>query len=213
VNRIVKPLTPDGMVGWDEFDQLVLWEVEGDRRIGRCIGDPRGHTCRICLQGWTLTAESLKDQHWRHDFDEWAHQSCLVRFSGLVEREMWYWALVEARVRFNGLREIPNEYWRNDPHYSKKPWYTAEAMDGPFTLKLGRRKRVYHNGVIPRPGQTLGATPAAAAEFAGEDVTKEFGADGWLLHAWTDDKARDYLRRLSKLLGLDRREPAPGGGR
>lgn len=62
----------------------------GKGKRGTIIGDPRGHKCRICLQGWVLTVESLEDQEYWHSYEEWVHISCSVRYATLHERDMWY---------------------------------------------------------------------------------------------------------------------------
>lgn len=200
MNDIVKPLTPDGMCGWDEFGQLCLWKVDGDRRVGTLIGDPRGHTCRICQQGWALTIESLEDQMYWSDFREWVHRSCSIRYSALKERDKWFWALVDAGIRFDGLQEIPNGYWHRDPWRGKKPWYRVKLLDSERTLKLGFRKRVSHMEIESGTGSFSRAL--AEELFKDENGTKQIGDDSVLIHAWTDEKALEYLKAFARIMAL-----------
>jgi len=198
-NSIVKPLTPDGMCGWDGFGQLWVYHVTKEGRLGRLIGDPRGHKCRICGQGWVLTTESLMDQHWIREYQEWRHLSCHVRFLGLCDRDMWVNLLVDTRLWFTSIQEIPNEYWRNDPPYSDRPWYRVTLRDCRPTLKLGRRKRVYHMEIEPHDKKPLPIEQAQEL-FRGENVTKGVSDSGIYIHAWTEAKALEYLKAFEKML-------------
>lgn len=205
-NDIIKPLTPDGMCGWDEHNQLWLWEVDGIGKRGTIIGDPRGHKCPMCLQGWVLTVESLKDQNYNREFKEWWHYTCFIRYLTMKDRDLFFGALVDAKIRFSGLEEMPSQYWRNDPIWSKRNWYFTKALDQPIEIIMGSRKRVYNIEFIPTNEAPLKAWQEAAQEFAKEEVTKEFGPKRVLLHAWGGQKLKDYLKRLSTVFGLDKRE-------
>lgn len=199
MNDIVKPLTPDGMVGWDKHGQLWLWKANDRGHEGRIIGDPRGHLCKICRQGWILTAESLEDQERWDTYKEWTHLSCSIRYAGLKERDMWCAGLDEARLRFERLEEIPNGYWRGDP-WAARPWYRVNLLDAPGrTLRLGRRKRVYHMEIESRTGGPLDKALAETL-FKDEDVTKAFEDEQLVIHAWTGEKAHEYLKAFSKIL-------------
>lgn len=203
MNEIVKYLTPDGMCGWDAHGQLWLWKVRDDGRpVGTIIGDPRGHKCRICQQGWILTVESLEDQERWREYEEWVHLSCSIRYNALRERDMWFDALVAAGIRFHGLEEIPNEYWARDPWWSKRPWYRVRLHDAPRALKLGRRKRVYHMEIEASGAAGLYSKDLADRLFKDEDVTKSVGAEGMMVHAWGPEKAKDYMKRFAQVLGL-----------
>lgn len=209
MNDILRPLTPDGMCGWDKHNQLWLWEAEeGGRKVGRIIGDPRGHKCRLCQQGWMLTVESLKDQWYDHDYKEWWHYTCYIRYITLKDRDLFDGALIEAKIRFDGLKEMPSQYWRNDPIWSKRNWYSTKALDQPIEIILGSRKRVY-NIEFTSDEAPLKAWQEAAHEFAKEDVTKEFAPKRVLLHALGGDQLKDYVKRLSRVFGLDKREAVP----
>jgi ribosomal protein L37E len=223
LNDIVKPLTRDGLVGWDRFGQLWLWQVEGERRSGTIIADVRGKTCAVCGYGWKESAESLGNQHYWRNRAEWAHETCYIRYLAIQEFDFWWEALVGAHFIFGrednpktvaelgpALESLPNQYWGpNDPWGAGRPWYRARLLkklpngDNASlgrTLKLGSRKRVYHLEI--EPGEGPYDAVAASRLFEPEDVTKTIRADGMMVHAWGDLKAKEYLRRFSEVLGL-----------
>jgi hypothetical protein len=83
------------------------------------------------------------------------------------------------------VKEIPNGYcsrWC----CSMKPWYTVTTTKGVVTL--GWRKRVIEISWEPN---VTGARTADAL-FPGEDVTKI----GCLIHAWSYEKAKQYLAKI-----------------
>ena len=47
VNIIVRPITDDGEVGYDEFDQFTWNRKEGKYTVSSMIADVRGKTCVI----------------------------------------------------------------------------------------------------------------------------------------------------------------------
>lgn len=225
MNDIIRPLTKDGMVGWDQYDQLWLWRNEKHGgRSGSIIADVRGKLCPICKHGWEITAESLGDQEYMIGRAEWAHLSCFIRYQALQDFDFWRSSLIDAGFIFGqldnpkyigeggpSLQEIPNEYWGpKDPWGAGQPWYRVRLLkklaDGYTntahgrTLKLGLRKRVYVLEV--EPGE--GPYDQALAEklFAPEDVTKEICGDRMMVHAWGQTKAQEYLRHFSEVLGV-----------
>jgi hypothetical protein len=202
---IVKPLTPDGLCGWNKYGALWLWERDGATMSGHGIEDTRGMTCRICLQGWVLTCESLKDQY-ENQYNEWVHYSCYIRLLAMLDRDLFYDGLIQARIRFKGLQEIPNQYWGRDRIWSKRNWCVAKALDQPIQITLGSRKRVYNIEFEPVEGDLPKAWEAAAMEFHKEDVTKEFGPKRVLLHAWGGTQLKDFIKRLSNVFDLDKTE-------
>ncbi len=229
MNDIVRPLTKDGLVGWDKFGQFWIWKLqEGGGREGSIYHDVREKICCVCGHGWEITADSLRDQYFWDGRAEWSHITCLMRYLSLQEFEFWRGALVEAGFMFGpidnprmiaqggpSLQAIPNEYWRRDPVYSLQPWYRVRllkrvseepSLNGPHgrTLKLGQRKRVYHLEIEEGDGHY---DPTLAAElFKAEDVTKEIGVNSMMIHAWGRDKAREYLKRFARILGVPERK-------
>jgi hypothetical protein len=179
----------------------VRWRRDGKYQVGTFVHDVRGKTCLICAHGWELTGESFGDQIRWDLVDGHVHESCLVRHSGLIERGMFFDALCDARVRFAGLEPIANGYWPASDPWSHKPWYRAELLDHPAAFVLGRRKRVGHVAVVPTGSGELGWWLEAEARFADDDVTKEFSPKQVMVHAWSNDKVREYIARLAALGG------------
>lgn len=210
---IKRPLTDDGLFGYDEFDQLTLCTIEPDRPDRRCyehVADVRRSTCKICNHGWQPTGPSIGDQYrWDLLGDQvYVHLTCFVRHLGLVDRSDVRRAICDARIRFRGLVEEPNGYWgQTDVWGRERPWYSAELIDHPYRFLIGSRKRVWSIELQPQGGIKCGWWEAAKAEFKDEDVTKEFGEGGILLHAWTDAKLADYIKRLAKVGDLAKELP------
>ena len=198
---IVRPVTDDGMVGYDEFGQFVWSRPDRQWIVSSFIWDVREHTCAICARGWEPTGPSMGDQAPWHMLGEglaaYVHETCLERHTGLVERAEFYRAIVAARLRFRGLAPIANGYAPD-----ARPWYRAELTDHPVRLVLGCRKRVDHVEAIAEGGTKLAWWREAEAAFAAEDVTKAFSERSVLLHAWTAEKTREYIATLAKVGGL-----------
>lgn len=197
MNKIIQPLTPDGMVGFDEYGQLCAWEQDGEFKRGWHLHDVREKTCIICGRKWDVTSESLKDQFVIQSRERWVHQSCYKRYLALEEFEFWYGAICGARIRYHGLEEIQNEYraaWN-------LPWYRAKLLDRHVSFKLGTRKRVYHMQ-IELSGEPRYDRARAKAFLAKEDVTKHEDENGLYIHAWGREKAREYLKAFADILGL-----------
>jgi len=112
------------------------------------------------------------------------------------------------------LESLPNGYWgQRDPWGAGMPWYRArllkrvdekKRLNGPLgrTLRLGKRKRVYHLEIEKGAGPCDVA--ASKRLFEKEDVTKDIGEDRLMVHAWGKDKAREYLRHFAEILGAAR---------
>lgn len=226
MNAIVKPLTRDGLLGWDQYGQLWRWKVEGERRVGTIIADVREKICCVCGRGWELTAEGMGDQYFWSNRAEWAHETCYIRHLALDEFDFWCSALVGAGFIFGqkdttkplgeggpALEALPNGYWgEKDPWGAGMPWYRARLLkklesreNAPLgrTLKLGHRKRVYHLEIEVG----FGPYDKALAEelFKSEAVTKVIGDDTMLVHAWGQEKAREYLKHFARILGVGKR--------
>lgn len=195
---IVRPITPDGMVGYDQFNQLVLGYAERSHMTYIFIRDLRRNICTICNRGWEATAASLKDQaHWAM-LDDYVHASCLERYSGLQERTLFHGALC-GTVRFEKMLPIKNGYWSE----SVKPWYEIELLDHPARFVLGRRKSVDVVELQPTKWPFSAEEIARAEiEFQAENVTKHFQAESVLLHAHTNEKVREYVERVATVMGV-----------
>jgi len=204
--RIVRPLTPDGFVGYDEHDQFIAMDIEGEGRwITYPICNPLGKTCSICNQEWQLNHKSIKDQYHWHDRNEHVHKSCFRRFLTLNEWQTVYDAVAGFPLAFpGGLKETENLYkggWN-------LPWYTFEWKDRPgYKIVIGRRKRVWNMEIMPpdqmAPGMFEMDWRMGEKSFSEEDVTKEFSPTGIYVHAWSDVKLRAYLNKFVRILGLE----------
>lgn len=204
MNDIVRPIAEDGNIGFDQYNQLILQvphPTEPDWSTIRPIADLRAATCSICGHDWDLNAQSWDDSFVWNRYNEYVHESCMVRRSALHDRDTFFSALVGARVRFKGLEPIENRYWRGADRWSKRHWYRAELIDHPVDFTLGSRKRVTHIEVKPIACQ-LDWWEAAAKDFATEDVTKSFGPSLIYIHAWSEEKEREYVRRFAEIGGL-----------
>lgn len=234
MNDIVKPLTKDGLVGWDSYGQFWIWKLEaGGRKSGSIYHDVREKICCICGHGWEVTAESLADQDFLTHRAEHAHQSCVIRYAALQEYDFWYRAVLDAGFMFGPLdnpkygaqggpafESIPNEYWPKGDLWGKgQPWYRVrlqkrvdmeKSLNGPLgrTLKLGHRKRVYVLEIEPGTGEY---DQKLALELLGNEkvygdvkVTMAIRQDGLMIHAHGKEKAREYLKHFAKILGAEK---------
>lgn len=200
--HIKRPVTEDGLVGYDEFDQFMVTCIERGHETSTHIHDVREQICQICNHGWEPNGPSMRDQFRWQLLEAFVHESCLARHQGLVERQDFYSALCNAPVRFRGLVAIPNQYWGPADVWGKnKPWYRAELIDFPVRFVLGRRKRVDSIELIPEGGTKLLGWESAKIAFDDQNVTKEFSEDRILLHAYGDD-AKDYIKKLAEACGL-----------
>jgi hypothetical protein len=196
---IVRPITDDGMVGYDQFGQLMLTKLEDGRQVSWGIADVRRKTCVICNHGWLPNAESMADQRRWDLVGDHVHGTCLARHVGLVERSEFFEAIVAARISFRGLVPEPNRYW-NRP--SARPWYHAELIDHPARIVIGSRKRVFHVELVAEGGVPFDWWEAAKDDLAAFDVTKEFSATSVMLHAWGNEQLRLFISRLAKVSGF-----------
>lgn len=79
------------------------------------------------------------------------------------------------------VEQIPNEYWAN----SKRPWFLVTTKVG--HIKIGWRKRV-----MVLDWSKTSVKQNANELFPDEDTTK----DGRMIHAWSDEKAKEYLAKI-----------------
>lgn len=187
MNDIVRPLTEDGMLGYDEHRQLWAFRLDQGMKIGTIVADVREEKCSLCAEGWKTTAESMLDQFCH--LKRWVHRTCFVRYVGYREYGMWCKVFRLTKLRFNKIKEIPNQYgggW-------KAPWYEIEIENTPVTFYVGNRKQVYSIQVRA----TKGDLSEMEELFTDEDVTKKFETNNVLLHAWNEDKVADYVKKIA----------------
>lgn len=228
MNDILRPVTADGMAGWDQFGQFYIKHREGEYVVGSVYHDVREKICFICNHGWELTSKSLRDQNFDRQRAQHGHLSCMIRYEALQEFDFWYEAVLDAHFMFGPLdnpkyiaeggpcfESLPNQYWPKGDPWVVKPWYRVrllkrvdeeKSLNGPLgrTLKLGSRKRVFHLQIEDGPG-SYDATMAREL-FKDENVTKEIGVHGMYIHAWGEDKARAYLKHFARILGVPERK-------
>jgi hypothetical protein len=137
--------------------------------------------CDRCLVGWTLG--NAHDCIWVNrgrGYDDPRHLHChqLARIQS--DYETLSELVKRAEIPVCSKHVIPNEYWRDDTNGA---WLVVETECG--RIKLGWRKRVLS---IDWSASTLRASDI----FADEDVTKS----DVLIHAWTEEKAVEYLRKV-----------------
>lgn len=197
--KIIRPVTPDGMCGYDDRSQFILSWKDGDTTTSTFGSNTLRDTCAICLRGWEATSASLRDQTRWPLIDAYVHETCLVRHHGFIERSMFSRAISKARLAHGGLRAVDNQYWGNRDPWGKKPWYEADLNEYAATVVLGWRKNVAHVEVRVWPGSSANVEHVQKL-FEGEDVTKDFSVGSAWIHAWGDAKVEEYLVRFAALL-------------
>lgn len=200
---IVRPITKDGLVGFDEFDQLVCVSQTPHGTSSVFVSDVRDKTCVLCGRGWELNGPSFSDQQAIRVMNKHAHQSCLVRHEAYEEFWTVYRSMVDARIRFEGPKEIDNRYWGKISPYSNKPWYELTLLDYPVKFTIGARKRVWSIGVGRIDGGIL-PNMALEAAFKDENVTKDFCPTSMLVHAWGDADLKKYVKMIAEVCGYNK---------
>lgn len=202
IDTIVRPVTGDGLCGFDKFNQFwVYWPAEDRGYAGSIMPDVREKKCAICGQGWECTSESLRNQYFTRVTDEFVHETCYVGYLAMEEAGMFYHALCEARGQLVIVwhwKKIPNEYrgsWNT-------PWYRVRFEGYVPYLKIGSRKRVYHMSM-----HDLRSDQVAAFEKLVEREESTKGAESdrrsVYIHAWTREDVRRYLEIFYKMLTMD----------
>jgi hypothetical protein len=206
-NVVASDVTQRTIIGFDEFGQfsVVKSDKDGSATLYH-IGDPRGHTCLLCGRGWETTVSSLLDQYLLPDLGKWVHKGCFVGHLSLNHHDLFVDALVGARgfgalVRWDEVVFIPNEY---DGGWDTS-WFRVDLLDD-IRIIFGRRKRVFEIRFENRPGSTV-RNVFSESELSrclnfgsGEKVTYEGRKDRILIHAWSDEKVRQYIGTFCSIL-------------
>lgn len=196
MNVITNPITEDGSIGFDSYNQFTIRWREGDSTISQIVPDVRTHTCYICNRGWETTVPSLKDQWYDHTFKRPLHYTCQKGAIRWSEASFWLDVICSSEARPTNspltVHEVENEYgacWNN-------PWYQITYEDIPLVFVVGYRKRVWslhvRGSLFPRLIQELDL------QFKNEEVTKSFGQKEAYIHAWGKDDARRYFAIMTK---------------
>lgn len=145
-------------------------------------------------RGWiNATRDYIVEPGDEASFNVWAfrHNSCKARFLERIWRERFTKIFKEAGYTDFRLILVPNLYCGNTS--CCPPWFHVEFAIGTgirFVI-VGPRKRVVNIDCT-----TMGINVAAL--FPKEDVTK----DQYSIHAWTEEKEIEYLRRIREELWL-----------
>jgi len=201
-NSNFTPISDDGLIGIDSFGQFNVRRVDGEWTYTTIMADPRGRTCPICGRGWEFNGPAVSDQFWPQDRGELVHLSCFERKVAWEEKELFLkalgasgWEVPKDARYYKHVEEIPNEYgaaWNT-------PWYKATLPNMHGYLKFGRRKSVYEIAFHLDDGYEFEEKQRKAIErlFHGEDVTKSFSSNSFYLHAHGDEKAKEYIVKIS----------------
>lgn len=208
MNTIVKPITPDGRTGFDQYDQLMTWTVPDTNGYarGRIISDVRTHTCYICGRGWENTTESLCDQVAEDDM--FMHQTCYFGHRKLAEKRLLTDALIKADFLCR-LEEVPPRY----PHST--PWQRVSLLkndqarsDSGFKIVLGSRKRVWEVR-LHAPIEYLNRLQEKTKDYPETNGFRHESSDDpdlgsyFFLHAWSMDQLIEFLKLFQSVLPED----------
>jgi len=192
---IIRTIVPDGLTGYDQFNQLMTCYKDGDHETYTFIRDVRDKACKICQCGWENTTASLQNQFQvDRESDLFVHKTCYLGHLALVQRGEWLDRLNKVREILKQnfpfkITEIPNQYggaWNT-------PWYEVELLSHdddrhPIGIKLiiGRRKRVDSIEIV-------GLEKDFKDSFKDDDVTKQQTENGYLIHSYSKADAERYL--------------------
>jgi hypothetical protein len=200
-NDIVKPITPDGMCGFDSYGQLWVWWLEDpkepERKTGTIVADVRGKICPICQKGWLNTTDSIRDQTYLQAMSRHVHRSCEYGSAHVNNFYFWHDLVCDNETNVKGLKfeETANLYgskWTG-------PWYRVKFNhidDHEFIL--GSRKRVYHmemTNVFDKDELRL-----LEEAFKDQDVTKYHSEEkSFVIHAHGKEDAKKYIKIMVKI--------------
>lgn len=127
------------------------------------------------------TADTLIEEGDQLSVDVWTyfHLDCRTEYRKVEETRYFEEIFTAAGFPEFKLTPIPNQYWREQ---TAAPWFRVDTGIGQFVI--GWRKRVIN---IDAPDHIH-----TDALFPEERVTK----DGSKIHAWSKDKAIEYLQRM-----------------
>jgi hypothetical protein len=218
MNMIVRPISSDGNVGFDKFEQLVIQKQEGKYTTTRIVHNSLDETCPICGKGWEPTVESLENQ-WGiscmgkytrtksgelgHS-DRPCHYSCYKGMLYVKEAQMWYDIFCDREINKGPgyeIDEVPNEYnggWNN-------PWYRYRPKHLPgVDIVVGSRKRVYQIKFLNLGKDDIKSVELALEKFDGtKGETSWYSAKpipGYFLHVDNEEEAKEAIRLASNAL-------------
>lgn len=186
----------NNQIGFDQFKQF-MWIAEHEgAQVMKGIFDVRGKKCAICGRTWENTAKDITNQHSPYGRNTLVHETCFVGHLAQVQFDLLQDALSANSILEAGeIKEIANQYggaWNT-------PWWKVKIKNRSgfkIGITFGRRKRVYVIHATP-----LGGTKFAlnGSEFKEEIVTKEIDSDYVMIHAWTNEKVKEYIKTITEL--------------
>lgn len=143
--------------------------------------------CPCC--GQKLTIDDVRNNPCVFIDGKFYHNSCWRNYRKLTEVDKFTRRMMDLIYKSTDytFELLPNGYWQGDDSYI--PWFLFHTIDG--DIIMGWRKRVisieWQANYKPFDMDTL---------FHAEDVTKweENGKRG--IHAWGDEKAYEYLKKV-----------------
>jgi len=146
-------------------------------------------------RGWVSAKEGIDDNYVIHSGDEgffnvwiYQHSACHRVSRAFTEEAFFRDVFTQAGFALYVLHHLPNGYSSE----SARPWFRVETEIGVFTL--GWRKRVIsiNWAEVPHGDKNI------MALFETEDVTK----DPVSIHAWSKEKAVEYLSKIREALSV-----------
>jgi hypothetical protein len=204
MNAIVKPITPDGRTGFDEYGQLFTWSVpDADGyKTGHIIRDVRAMKCYICDRGWGNTTEELQDQTSYDKFP--VHKNCYAGMRKVQDRDTISAAFIDAGFMFKMTDLDPRYPDPGTPPARQISILHADDDRTPskYNIIIARRRRVWNiqmhgAGDMTKIFQDVTDTKGYTGEdYQGyEETDRHLGAH-FYVHCWDKKQMVDYLTRF-----------------
>jgi hypothetical protein len=195
IEMIERPVTSDGLAGYDQFNQFMVFRRDESGFTGTIKADLRGSSCPLCSMLWIATSASLVDQHFARETNQHVHRSCFVRYETFRQRAELLLNLIKAGFYDVELLELPNGYYLDE---WATPWYKVNIKDSNrIFITCGPRKNVYS---LEFEKLTIDENAQLQEAFKSEDVTKLCRDDGaFMIHAWTREKVVEYLTTFARV--------------
>jgi hypothetical protein len=164
--------------------------------------------CVECGEGWTI--DNLHDYTivFRSGMSgprTFLHQECCKLADERDTSEYYRKLAADAGLSRAVLIPIPNEYYKTDPS-----WQLLKTHRG--DIKIGWRKRVINIDWSNAAERVYSTTPRSEASslsrflysLSGETLfpTEEVTKGRYFVHAWTRDKAIEYLKTIAAVLKI-----------
>lgn len=213
MNKIIRPISKDGNLGFDKYNQLVAQWQDREWTVSTIVRDLRDETCPICGKGWELSSESFRDCHFIESLGKSfltsegkhahsgqpCHYTCYRGMLRVKEADFWYYACCDREINKGpgfDFDESKNEYgggWNN-------PWYRVRFKHLPgIDLIMGKRSRVYEISVRNLDNSAIELLEKA---FDGHNGTvgRTGEVPGFYIHADDQGAAKSILAKISNAL-------------